>query len=384
MSLVKLKEITEFVRNGANIKNDKEHSGIPITRIETIADGTIDINRVGFADIKDDSYQDYYLRKNDILMSHINSLKHLGKTAFCEENIKLIHGMNLLMIRPNSNVYPKYLYYYFNSSIFKNKLLTISKQSVNQCSFTVNDLKDMEIDISDYDNQCKIAKRLDSINKLISIKNSELKKYDELIISKFADLFGTVKNNERFDYVDIGELIDKNITKVKKKFKSNDLIKYIDISSIDNKKNVMTGYTEYRIGTEPSRAQQCLNYNDIVVSTVRPNLRNIAINKYTDDNIVGTSGFCVLRCNKCTPEYLMSILLSDQFTNDMSSITTGANYPAIHNEDIYKYRIPNAPFELQKQYSEFVKKINIQKQLCEGVLKKLKEMQSALMQEYFG
>ena len=130
-----------FIRNGANIKNSKDKSGIPITRIETISDNVIDENKYGYADIFDNKYEDYYLKKNDILMSHINSLKHLGKTAFCEEDKKVIHGMNLLCIRSNNKINPKYLNYYFKSDDFYKKLMKISKQSVNQSSFAISDLK---------------------------------------------------------------------------------------------------------------------------------------------------------------------------------------------------------------------------------------------------
>lgn len=75
-----LNECFDLIRNGASIKQFKA-SGIPITRIETISSGIIDYSKVGYADIFDDKYSDFYLKENDILMSHINSEKHLGKVA---------------------------------------------------------------------------------------------------------------------------------------------------------------------------------------------------------------------------------------------------------------------------------------------------------------
>lgn len=74
------------------------------------------------------------------------------------------------------------------------------------------------------------------------------------------------------------KMIDTNdlrsyLTEYQKEYKKDDLIRYIDISSIDNNKNIMTGYTEYLVGNETSRAQQCLNYDDIVVSPVRLNFK---------------------------------------------------------------------------------------------------------------
>ena len=48
---VELSSIVIRIRNGLSIKQSKERRGLPITRIETIADGSIDENRVGFAGV---------------------------------------------------------------------------------------------------------------------------------------------------------------------------------------------------------------------------------------------------------------------------------------------------------------------------------------------
>ena len=159
----------------------------------------------------------------------------------------------------------------------------------------------------------------------------------------------------------ISTLVDNNIQKVKKKYSDDDVIKYIDISSIDNSTNTIIGSTEYAIKEAPSRAQQCLKNGDILISTVRPNLKNIAINQLIEENIVGSSGFCVLRPKECALEYLFEVVKSDDFTNDMVSVTTGANYPAIHSSDIMNYEIAVPPIELQNQFADFVKQIDKQK-----------------------
>ena len=60
-----------------------------------------------------DMYSDYLLEKGDILMSHINSVKHLAKTAIFESNSTIIHGMNLLCMRVYDFVNPTYIEYFF-------------------------------------------------------------------------------------------------------------------------------------------------------------------------------------------------------------------------------------------------------------------------------
>ena len=96
---VKLKELLLVFRNGASIKQFEGAEGLPITRIETISDATINPLKVGYANIFDDKYQDYYLQEGDILLSHINSVTHLGKCAIYTNPIdKLIHKTALQVL----------------------------------------------------------------------------------------------------------------------------------------------------------------------------------------------------------------------------------------------------------------------------------------------
>ena len=120
----------------------------------------------------------------------------------------------------------------------------------------------------------------------------------------------------------------------------------------------MTGFTEYILKEAPSRAQQHIQKGDIVVSTVRPNLRNVAITEYDDDNLVASSGFCVLRAIKCIPEYLFAIVCSNKFTDDMTKVVTGANYPAIKDSDVMNYIVAYPPLEEQMRFAEFVKQVD--------------------------
>ena len=170
---------------------------------------------------------------------------------------------------------------------------------------------------------------------------------------------------EKYPDCPIKELVAGQVESVRKRYKPDDRIHYVDISSIDNKLNQMTGYTEYRLQEAPSRAQQCIVKGDILVSTVRPNLRNIAMNTFDDDHMVASSGFCVLRATSCNRSYLLAALLLDRFSRKMSELTTGANYPAIKDSDVLGYRIPRPPIEIQNEFAHFVEQTDKSKIPCE-------------------
>lgn len=228
--------------------------------------------------------------------------------------------------------------------------------------------------------QEKIVEILKTIDSIIEKYKSLLEEKNQFIKSLFVEMFGDIKN-DNFKCVPIKKLVDTNISKVKKKYTSDDIIKYIDISSIDNVKNEIIGYTKYNIGNEPSRAQQCLIKGDILISTVRPNLKNIAVNNFNDDNVVGSSGFCVLRPKSCKADYLLEVLKSEKFTNDMVAVTTGSNYPAIHSTDILNYEISVPPMELQNKFADIVKQIDKQKFLLEKQKQNYENLRKGLMQK---
>jgi type I restriction enzyme, S subunit len=88
------------IKNGTTVTQNKEGRGIPVTRIETIQNARLDLQRIGYVD---DAYPElvraFQYRNGDIAFSHINSLEHVGKTALYEGNPEiLLHGMNLLRL----------------------------------------------------------------------------------------------------------------------------------------------------------------------------------------------------------------------------------------------------------------------------------------------
>lgn len=141
------------IKNGANIKQGEIDGGYPITRIETLSDDKFNRDRMGYAGIIDISkYESFVLEDGDLLMSHINSPKYLGRTVMYEKlgDEVIIHGMNLLRLRAKQNlILPAYAEFLFHSRSMREQIAKIMKKSVNQASFSVSDLKNKIIDTCD-------------------------------------------------------------------------------------------------------------------------------------------------------------------------------------------------------------------------------------------
>lgn len=189
-------EVFEFVRNGKSVKQEKGAGGIPITRIETISNRTIDPERVGFADLEELGNEKWLLKPGDILFSHINSVEHVGKCALYEGlPSRLIHGMNLLALRPNASLIdPRYAIRVLSAPRFRASLLPFVNKAVNQASVSTANLKGLEIPTPPLDEQRRIVKILDTADALRLKRKRALELLDGLTRSLFQTHFTNCTN----------------------------------------------------------------------------------------------------------------------------------------------------------------------------------------------
>jgi type I restriction enzyme, S subunit len=163
-----LGSLFDFIRNGMNIKQDKSGEGIPITRIETISSGEVDLLRVGYAGVESVEAERWLLEPGDILFSHINSVEHVGKCALYDGSPSpLIHGMNLLNLRPNKDTLdPSYFKWVFRSEAFRVKLMPFVNRAVNQASVSIGNLSSIRVQVPTLSEQKRIAAILDQADSL--------------------------------------------------------------------------------------------------------------------------------------------------------------------------------------------------------------------------
>lgn len=190
-----------------------------------------------------------------------------------------------------------------------------------------------------------------------------------------------------WEYKKLGEVCcpKSKIQRATKCFGGSDEILYIDISSIDNSVQEVNSITSFTMSNAPSRAQQKVEYGDIIVSTVRPNLKNVAVIKQHDSNLVVSSGFCVLRTtDDIERNYLFRYITSDIFTQHLMKLTTGANYPAVRDLDVRDSTIPLPPLSTQLAIVSELDKIKELIRLKKEQLKDFDNLAQSLFYEMFG
>lgn len=173
---------------------------------------------------------------------------------------------------------------------------------------------------------------------------------------------------------ELGELCG-SIEKTNLKFEdANKEFYYLDINSIDNIAFKITEPKTYLWKDAPSRAQQKVKANDILFSTVRPYLKNIAIVPEKYDDQIASTGFCVIRPDGVNPKYVYYYVLTSSFINSLNELARGTSYPAVRNSDVFGQNIPLPP--LPEQHRIVTKIEELFSELDHGVA----QMQALLAQ----
>ena len=144
----------------------------------------------------------------------------------------------------------------------------------------------------------------------------------------------------------ISDFVHKVRSVSKTAMRPEDEFFYIDLSAVDKEeKHVIREAAKWLTWAEaPSRARQIVQANDILVSTVRPNLNGVAQLGVDHDGAIASTGFCVLRANPdvLDSRYLFHWVCSPKFVTEMVKQATGASYPAVSDRIILESLIPIA------------------------------------------
>lgn len=176
---------------------------------------------------------------------------------------------------------------------------------------------------------------------------------------------------ENWVWCRLGEIIQycDNLD-IQKKLDSNELVNYVDIESIDNKKFEIRGVKQKKVSELSSRARRVLKKDYIIYSTVRPYLKNIAIVDIEMQNFIGSTGFVVFKPIKVLGKYVFNFLLNPDLNKKFEELMVGFNSPSITNETFENTLIPLPPLEIQER---IVAQLNELMQYCDALEEQVKD-----------
>ena len=352
----KLGEVCDFIAGGTPSKSKIEYwkdGNIPWIKISDFKEKYIKISAEKITKIGLEKSSAKILEKGTILYTIFASV---GKVAILDMEATTNQAIVGINLKKDISIDKDFLYYFLCSieNNVKNQARGVAQNNIN-----ISILKNINIPIFSLSSQKNITKMLSEVENLL--ENLKRKKSLVNILNKslFTRMFGDIKTNDKnWEVKKIEDCILNNVKNINLKEKGE--IAYIDISSINNKENKILSYKKYNsISEAPSRAKKILNENDILISTVRPALKNIAIfSEKVLELTIASTGFCILRAkDTINNRYIFEIIKSDNFTETLIKKQIGANYPAISDRDIKSIKIPLPPIELQNKFAERIEKI---------------------------
>ena len=377
---VQLSDVCEFIRNGYTYTATDFQNGVKISRIETISDRTVNLNNVGYAEKPVDKR--FLLQRGDILFSHINSLAHIGKTAYFDLDEELYHGMNLLCIRNNNSIISKYLFYWLNSPEANNFYRSFAKKAINQCSISVKELERISFFLPPIEEQEKIAEILSTQDKLIELKQ------------KFID---QKKQQKKWLMQNLltGKIRLKGFSGEWEKVKLGDVCEIIG-GGTPNTSNI-----DYWNGNIPWISSSDLKEDDIFNISIKKYITKEAVQK-SSTNIcpinsillvsrVGVGKIAISNCEICTSQDFTNIIkcncdklyltyvLYQKMQKEINNLQ-GTSIKGITSKEIKKFIIIFPPMEEQTAIAEILSAQDKEIELLEKQLEQEKQKKKALMQ----
>jgi type I restriction enzyme S subunit len=157
---------------------------------------------------------------------------------------------------------------------------------------------------------------------------------------------------EDWGIVKIGNFVKTNISSITKDT-TLQTIQYLDTGSLTEGK--IDGFQKFDMSDAPSRARRIVKHNDVLISTVRPNQKHYGIIKHPNEDIIISTGFCVITCDKINPHFIYIFLTTEEITEYLHSIAEGSTsaYPSLKPSDIENLEFQLPPEEKLKAFSKY-------------------------------
>lgn len=327
----------------------------------------------------------------------VSSRATIGDCVITE--IEICTNQGFINIVCNHLLLNQYLVYWIRQN--KNQLLKYSAGTtfgeIGRRSF-----QNIKIKLPPLPEQWAIASVLSKVDDAIAAVKKSIKKAERLKKALMQNLLtGKLKpdgtrrtddefyTDEKFGKVPVGwevcsvtDVFEINNNTLSSNTGSNFHFNYITIESVSTENINLELVDKHLFKDSPSRARRVLSDGDLVISTVRPNLKAFFVfEKPNDENWVCSTGFNVLTAkeNQNNKFYFYQIL-SEIGEKQFFSFISGTNYPAVTERDFKRITFYKPPIEVQNEVSEKISKFSIFIRSKEIKIQKLERLKKALMQ----
>ena len=280
---------------------------------------------------------------NSVVIALAGQGKTRGLVAITK--IELCTNQSLCAIVSHKSMNSSFLYHFLRSQY--QQLRSVSSGDGTRGGLNLQMIKVYSVPVPPLPVQEEIVRILDKFTALEAELETELearrKQYefyrDQLLT------FG-----DEVEWKPLGEVCG-DIENIRWTEVKNKVFCYIDLSSVDRDFHKITTVSEITNETAPSRAQQIVQINDILLGTTRPLLKRFCIIPEKYNGQICSTGYCVLRPIQTVvlPLWIYYQISLQRFYDYIEKYQKGASYPAISDSDVKRYKIPVPPLAEQER-----------------------------------
>ena len=359
--------------------------GVPYITSKNIKNGKIDFSKANH--ISQEAYDSISknrpILQGDILISMIGTL---GETAEVKSEDGQFYGQNMFLIRlDESQIDKRYFLNYFKSSTVRRSLEGKQNQST-QKYLKANHIEDLTIPVIDILEQKKAATILDKLSTIIERRQEELQKLDNLIKSRFVEMFGDpVLNPYGWEQTTLKDVAVGNLSygSCASAVEFDGTCRYVRITDITES----GGLNDDVKSPDKYDEKYLLHDGDVLFArsgaTVGKTLR-YSSEKHGKGIYAGYLIRLVPNIEKVLPDYVFYYTKTEYYASFVKKAQRAVAQPNINAQEYGDLIICVPPIELQEKFMAFVTQVDKLKFEVQRSLDETQMLMDSLMQKYFG
>lgn len=248
-------------------------------------------------------------------------------------------------------------------------------------------VKELEFQLPSRNEQDDVVKRLDKLCVVISARQQQLTKLDELVKARFVEMFGDpVLNPYGFEKVPLSELAEIKIGPFGSLLHKEDYIEgghpllnpshIVDGNIVPDKKLTISDekYNELEA--------YHLHFGDVVMGR-RGEMGRCAV-VMGEGFLCGTGSLLIRTRGEVTADFIQKVISFPSFKKTIEDMAVGQTMPNLNVPIVSRFQVVKPPVKVQHRYYSFIGEVDNLRQQVQKSIEKLKTLKGALMQQYFG
>ena len=332
-----------------------QETGIPVLNVKNLGYGTVNsakLDHVGADTVE--RLRIHLLQQGDIVFGRKGAV---DRHAYIDnESDGWMQGSDCIRLRVETDdINPRFLSYYFLTNQHKAFMISMCSHGTTMASLNQKILEQIDFPCLERNYQDKIVEILSKIDE----KGRVNQNINENLLQQARALFRkwfSITSSGLYKLSDIADINPETYSP-----KENwSFVNYLDTSNITSG---TINEVQYIIPSEeklPSRARRILRKDDVVFSTVRPNQLHYGIISNPKPNMLGSTGFAVIRSKYETmPNEIIYLALTESaFVEQMQQLAeqSVSTFPSIRPADLDACVLPE-PKEDDNNFMETIKSI---------------------------